>query len=61
MNLTKVSETFTIIITSIILVSLVYAFTTFHAIGFIIAGFTAIAWYIIQIASKLFISTENKK
>jgi len=61
MNWTKLSETLSIIAISVILVSLVYTFTAFNVTGFVVAGFAAISWYIIQIASKLFISTETKK
>lgn len=61
MNWTKVSETLSIVAISVILVSLVYTFTAFNVNGFLVASFAAIAWYIIQIASKLFISTETKK
>lgn len=61
MNWAKLSETFSIIAISVILVSLVYRFTAFNVTGFIVAGFAAISWHIIQITSKLFISTETKK
>jgi hypothetical protein len=61
MNWTKLSETVSIITTSVILVSLVYTFSTFQAIGIITAGFTAILWYANKIISKLIIHTENTK